>query len=103
MAFVYVLAVQLGRGHVVRNDLVLVGSLPRLSGRTSAPRRASSDAQGALLCSPLPGRWFQPSCCQVQPPLMSKALAPARLTVSGQVKLLLSMMFLVSVLASLAS
>jgi hypothetical protein len=39
----------------------------------------------------------------VQPPLMSKALAPARLTVSGQVKLLLSMMFLVSVLASLAS
>ncbi len=44
-----------------------------------------------------------PSSCQVQPPLMSNAAAPARLTVSGPVKLLLSMMLLVSVLASVAS
>jgi hypothetical protein len=35
----------------------------------------------------------------VQPPLMSNGFAPARLTVSGPVKLLLSMMLLVSVLA----
>jgi hypothetical protein len=49
------------------------------------------------------GDRLQPSCCQVQPPLMLKAFAPARLTVSGPVKLLLSMMLLVSVLASVAS
>jgi hypothetical protein len=47
--------------------------------------------------------WFQPSCCQVQPPVISNAFAPARLTVSGPVKLLLSMMLLVSVLARVAS
>jgi hypothetical protein len=38
----------------------------------------------------------QASCCQVQSPLISKAFAPLTSTVSGPVKLLLSLMSLVS-------
>lgn len=43
------------------------------------------------------------SWVHVQPPLISNAFAPARLTVSGPVKLLLSIMSLVLVLFNVAS
>jgi hypothetical protein len=57
--------------------------------RAAARMRAASGARLRLAVIP-----DQPSLFQVQPPLMSKAFAPARLTVSGPVKLLLSMMSL---------
>jgi hypothetical protein len=72
-------------------------SPPSRRGRRPVPRLVGAAVGRKSV--PCCGKWGcpnrQPSCCQVQPPLMSNAFAPDRSTVSGPVKLSLEMMSLI--------